>query len=154
MIDKYDRKILAELQKDGRMSYTELGRAVGLTTTPCIDRVRKLERRGYIKNYVAALDAKKLDVGLIVFVQISLSRSSQQSFASFREAIKKLPEVQECHLVTGHFDFLVKARVKDMAAYRDFLENKLLNINSVQDSTSIAVMETIKESMQITLPAL
>lgn len=149
MLDKYDKKIMSALQDDGRMSYTDLGKAVGLTTTPCIERVRKLERHGYIKHYTACLDTKKLETGLVVFVQISLSRSSQQSFASFRDAIAKLPEVQECHLVTGHFDFLVKARVKDMSAYRDFLENQLLNIKGVQDSTSIAVMETVKETMKI-----
>ena len=149
MIDNYDRKILRALQRDGRLSYTELGKLVGLTTTPCIERVRKLERQGYITDYSANLDPKKLETGLIVFVQISLSRSGQPSFSMFRDAIKALPEVQECHLVTGHFDFLVKARVKDMTAYRDFLENHLLTVKGVKDSTSIAVMETVKETMQI-----
>ena len=153
MLDNYDLKILHALQQDGRLSFTDLGKQVGLTTTPCIDRVRKLERRGYIKRYRAELDAVKLNAGLIVFVQISLSRSSSQSFARFRQAIGKLPHVQECHLVTGHFDFLVKARVKDMTAYRDFLENHLLAIEGVQDSTSIAVMETVTESSELPLSA-
>ncbi len=149
MLDNYDRKILRALQKDGRLTYTDLGKQVGLTTTPCIERVRKLEGLGFIKGYSANLDSQKLDTGLIVYVQISLSRTGQHSFSIFRDAIKALPQVQECHLVTGHFDFLVKARVKDMGAYRDFLENHLLTVKGVQGSTSIAVMETVKETMQI-----
>jgi len=148
-LDKYDRNILNVLQRDGRVSYTDLGKKVGLTTTPCIERVRKLERAGFIKGYSARLSAQQLDVGLVVFVQVSLDRSSKQSFESFRAAIQKLDQVQECYLVTGSFDFLVKARVKDMRAYRDFLEEELLAVPGVADSTSIAAMETVKETLAI-----
>jgi len=126
-----------------------LGKKVGLTTTPCIERVRKLERAGYIKGYSARLSAQRLEAGLVVFVQVSLDRSSKQSFEGFREAIQKLDQVQECYLVTGSFDFLVKARVKDMQAYRDFLEEELLAVPGVADSTSIAAMETVKETLAI-----
>ncbi len=148
-LDKYDRHILRVLQNDGRISYTELGKQVGLTTTPCIERVKKLERAGYIKGYSAHLNAKQLDAGLVVFVQVSLDRSSKQSFQSFRASIEKLEPVQECYLVTGSFDFLVKARIKDMHAYRHFLEEELLAVPGVSDSTSIAVMETVKETLAI-----
>lgn len=148
-LDKYDRNILNVLQRDGRVSYTDLGKKVGLTTTPCIERVRKLERAGFIKGYSARLSAQQLDAGLVVFVQVSLDRSSKQSFESFRAAIQKLDQVQECYLVTGSFDFLVKARVKDMRAYRDFLEEELLAVAGVADSTSIAAMETVKETLAI-----
>ena len=151
MLVKYVRKILSVLQNAGRSSFTELGKRVGLTTTPCIERVRKLERDGLIKGYSARLSAGKLDAGLVVFVQISLDRSSKQSFEQFREAIRKLDEVQECYLVTGSFDFLVKARVRDMAAYRDFLEASLLTVPGVQESTSIAAMETVKETLAISI---
>lgn len=149
LLDKYDTKILKVLQKDGRISYTDLGKQVGLTTTPCIERVRKLERHGYIQGYSATLNAKKLDAGLVVFVQISLDRSSKQTFEQFRNAIQMLEPVQECYLVTGSFDFLVKARVKDMRAYRDFLEEELLAVPGVSDSTSIAAMETVKETLAV-----
>jgi Lrp/AsnC family leucine-responsive transcriptional regulator len=149
MLNKLDRKILQTLQRDGRMSFTDLGREVGLTTTPCIERVRKLERDGYIHGYTALLDAKKLEAGLVVFVQLRLNRTSKKTFEDFRRAIQKLEAVQECHLVTGSFDFLVKARVRDMAAYRDFLEESLLSIPDVRESTSIAVMETVKETLSI-----
>lgn len=148
-LDKYDRNILNELQTDGRISYTDLGKKVGLTTTPCIERVRKLERAGFINGYSARLSAKQLDVGLVVFVQVSLDRSSKQCFEQFRASIETLAQVQECYFVTGSFDFLVKARVKDMRAYRDFLEEELLALPYVKESTSIAAMETVKETLAI-----
>ena len=148
-LDKYDRNILNVLQRDGRISFTDLGKQVGLTTTPCIERVRKLERAGYIKGYSARLSAQQLDAGLVVFVQVSLDRSSKQAFEGFRAAIQKLEPVQECYLVTGSFDFLVKARVRNMTAYRDFLEGELLNVPGVKESTSIAAMETVKETLAI-----
>lgn len=150
-LDKYDYKILDVLQADGRISFTDLGKSVGLTTTPCIERVRKLERAGYIKGYSARLSAQSLGAGLVVFVQISLDRTSKQTFEDFRKAIQTIPSVQECYLVTGSFDFLVKARVKDMAAYRDLLEGELLSLPSVKESTSIAAMETVKETLAIDL---
>jgi len=143
-LDKYDLNILAALQGDGRLSFTDLGKRVGLTTTPCIDRVRKLERAGFIKGYSARLSAAMLDKGLVVFVQISLDRTSKKTFADFRRAVQKVSSVQECYLVTGSFDFLVKARIKDMAAYRNLLEDELLNLPGVKESTSIAAMEIVK----------
>ncbi len=153
MLNNLDRKILSELQQDGRLSFTDLGQRVGLTTTPCIERVRKLEREGYIQGYSAILDAQKLEVGLVVFVQVRLNRTHKQTFEDFRRQVQDLPEVQECYLVTGNFDFLVKARVKDMMAYRDFLEGSLLNLPGVQESTSIAAMETVKESLKVQINA-
>jgi len=151
MLNKLDRNILTVLQSEGRISFTELGKRVGLTTTPCIERVRRLERDGYIRGYSAILDAQELGVGLVVFVQVRLNRTHKQTFEEFRRQVQKLPEVQECYLVTGNFDFLVKARVQDMGAYRDFLEGSLLNVPGVQESTSIAVMETVKETLQVNL---
>lgn len=151
MLNKLDQKILQVLQQDGRISFTDLGKQVGLTTTPCIERVRKLEREGYIRGYTALLDAQQLHVGLVVFVQVRLNRTSKQTFEDFRRAIQDLPAVQECYLVTGSFDFLVKARVRNMAAYRDLLEDSLLNLPGVQESTSIAAMETVKETLEISV---
>ena len=150
-LDKYDLNILSTLQEDGRISFTDLGKRVGLTTTPCIDRVRKLERAGYIKGYSARLSASLLDRGLVVFVHISLDRTSKKTFADFRRSVQKVASVQECYLVTGSFDFLVKARIKDMAAYRNLLEDELLNLPGVKESTSIAAMEIVKETLEIDL---
>lgn len=150
-LDNYDINILNALQQDGRISFTDLGKRVGLTTTPCIDRVRKLERDGYILGYSARLRAQKLDKGLVVFVQITLDRTNKQTFADFERSIQKIASVQECYLVTGGFDFLVKARIKDMSSYRDLLEDELLSLPGVKGSTSIAVMEIIKETLEIEL---
>ena len=150
-LDKYDRNILNVLQQEGRISFTDLGKRVGLTTTPCIDRVRKLESMGYIEGYSARLSASQLDRGLVVFVQISLERSNEKSFENFRRAIQTVASVQECYLVTGSFDFLVKARIKDMSAYRDLLEGELLNLPGVKASTSIAAMEIVRETLEIDL---
>lgn len=151
-LTRIDRKILGLLQRDGRMSYAELARRVGLSTTPCTERVRKLEKQGYIRGYRALLDPDCLDAGLVVFVQIRLSRTSPANFEQFREAAEQLEQVQECYLVSGSFDYLIKARVADMAAYREFLGDTLLTLPGVEASTSIVVMETVTESLDIPIP--
>jgi Lrp/AsnC family leucine-responsive transcriptional regulator len=151
-LSKIDKKILRELQDDGRISYAELARRVGLTTTPCIERVRKLEKLNVITGYQAMLNPAYLDAGLVVFVQIRLSRASQDNFEAFRKAVMRLPQVQECYLVTGNFDYLIKARVADMQAYREFLGETLLTMPGVDASTSIVVMEQVKETLSIAVP--
>ena len=148
-LSKIDKNILRIMQNDGRISYAELARQVGLTTTPCIERVRRLEREGYIRQYSTVLNPEQLDSGFIVFVQIRLDRTSKDTFAQFKEAMLTLPEVQECYLVSGNFDYLIKARLADMAAYRVFLEESLLSVPAVQESTSVVVMEAIKETLTI-----
>ncbi len=151
-LSKIDRKILRELQNNGRLSYAELARRVGLTTTPCMERVRRLERDGVIQGYSAVLNSEHLEAGLVVFVQIRLSRKSPDIFAEFTEAALGLDSVQECHLVSGNFDYLIKARVANMGAYRELLGDTLLNLPGVQESTSYVVMEQVKETLKITVP--
>ena len=146
-LNRIDRNILRELQQDGRLSYAELARRVGLTTTPCMERVRRLERDGVITGFSALVNPGTVGAALLVFVQIRLSRTSQDNFAGFRAAASDLPEVQECYLVSGDFDYLIKARVADMAAYREFLGETLLGLPGVQASTSYVVMETVKETL-------
>lgn len=151
-LNRIDRHILRILQQEGRITYAELARQIGLTTTPCIERVKRLEREGYIRGYTALVDSELLDVGLIVFVQIRLTRTSPETFENFKRAVIKLPEVQECYLVSGNFDYLLKARVADMSAYREFLGETLLTVPGVRESTSIAVMEAVKETLAISIP--
>jgi len=151
-LNRIDRHILRVLQQDGRITYSELASRVGLTTTPCIERVRKLEREGVLQGFTALVDPTALGAGLVVFVQISLQRTSKEVFEEFKEAAQRLPEVQECYLVSGNFDYLIKARVADMNAYRIFLGDTLLSLPGVQDSTSYVVMETVKETLQIPVP--
>ncbi len=148
-LNRIDRHILRILQDDGRITYADLARQVGLTTTPCIERVKRLEREGFIRGYSARVEPEYLDAGLIIFVQIKLNRTSKDSFDSFRSAVVRLQQVQECYLVSGNFDYLLKARVADMTAYREFLGETLLSVPGVQESTSIVVMEAVKETLKI-----
>ena len=104
-LNKLDLRILKQLQRDGRMSYTDLAREVGLTTTPCIDRVKRLEKEGVIRGYTADLAPEKLGAGLVVFVQIRLSRTAEDVFEEFAKAARVLDDIQECYLVSGNFDY-------------------------------------------------
>lgn len=120
-LDRIDRNILNELQKDGRISNVELSKRVGLSPTPCLERVRRLERQGYIEGYAAILNPHYLDASLLVFVEITLNRGAPDVFEQFNKAVQVLEEIQECHLVSGDFDYLLKTRVSDMSAYRRLL---------------------------------
>ncbi|MDD9891707.1 MAG: Lrp/AsnC ligand binding domain-containing protein [Gammaproteobacteria bacterium] len=148
-LNKIDRKILQELQMDGRITYAELARRVGLSTSPCLERVRRMEREGIIRGYTTLLNPGCLGANLIVIVQIRLKRTSQNIFEKFKEAAVRLEEVQECYLISGNFDYLIKARVPDMEAYRQFLGSSLLSLPGVQESTSYVVMELVKETLNI-----
>ena len=142
-LSKVDRRILALLQQDGRLSVAEIGRRVGLTPSPCADRIKRLESMGVIKGYQAKLSPEALDAGLVVFVQVRLQRTAGDAFEAFTEAIGLIPEVEGCHLVSGDFDFLIKARVKDMSHYKTLLAGSLLQLPNVQESKSYPVMETV-----------
>ena len=150
-LDRTDKLILKTLQQDGRMSNVSLAKTVNLSPTPCMERVRRLERQGYIKGYTALLDPHKVDAGVLVFVEIDLLRNSPDAFRDFRREALKLPELLECHLVSGNFDYLLKARVKDMQQYRALLGEKILALPGVSDSRSYVVMEEVKESTAITV---
>ncbi|QFT54053.1 MULTISPECIES: Lrp/AsnC ligand binding domain-containing protein [Microbulbifer] len=148
-LNTVDRNILRVLQKNGRTSYAELARQVGLTATPCVERVKRLENDGVIQGYTALINPEFLDAALVVFVQIRLNRSAQDAFEEFRNAVAALPEVQECYLVSGNFDYLIKARVADMSAYRKFYGETLLTLPEVQECTSYVVMEEVKETLEV-----
>ena len=148
-IDRIDRKILRLLQENGRISNAALSKAVGLSATPCLERVRKLERMGIIEGYTARINPDKHGSPLLVFVEITLSRTSSDAFAEFSEAARKTDEILECHLVSGDFDFLLKARVADMAAYRKLLGETLLNMPGVNESRTYVVMEAVKQDNKV-----
>jgi Lrp/AsnC family leucine-responsive transcriptional regulator len=148
-LGKIDRNILRTLQKDARISYTDLAKQVGLSVTPCIERVKRLERNGYILGYSARLSPEHLDAGLVVFVQIRLNHTSQKNFEEFRRSVLDLENVQSCFLVSGNYDYLLKARVADMADYRELLGHRILKLPAVQESTSYVVMEELKETMDV-----
>lgn len=148
-LDKIDRNIVRTLQKDGRLSYAELARQVGLSATPCIERVKRLEKEGVIRGYTALINPEYLKAAMVVFINIRLARSPQNVFDQFREAAKALAEVQECYLVSGSFDYLLKARMQDMRAYRKFYGETLLTLPGVVECTSYVVMEEVKETLEV-----
>ena len=145
-MDRLDLRILDELQRNGRLSLTELGERIGLSTSPCAERVRRLERKGVITGYHARVDPVVLGRGLLVFVEITLASKSASVFETVRRELSHMPEVMECHLVAGNFDYLVKARLPAMSAYRDLLGSILRKLPVAAQSRSYVVMEELKES--------
>jgi len=145
-IDRIDKNILVELQKNGRLSNVELSKRVGLSPTPCLERVKRLEKEQFITSYKAVLNPLKLDAALLVFVEITLTKTSPDVFDDFAKAVHELEVIQECHLVSGDFDFLLKTRVKDMLAYRELLGDTLLRLPAVSESRTYVVMDEIKSS--------
>jgi len=146
MLDKLDRAILTEIQKDGRISNVELSRRIGLSATPCLERVKRLEKDNYITGYAATVNPAKVGAALLVFVEITLSRTSPDVFEEFALAVHELEAIQECHLVSGNFDFLLKTRVADMSDYRTLLGDTLLRLPSVSESRTYVVMEEVKQT--------
>ena len=151
-LDRMDRRILRKLQEDGRISYVDLAAAVGLSTSPCLERVKRLEKDGYIRGYTAQLEPRLLDAELLVFVEISLNYTSANVFEEFKRELLTLPEVLECHLVSGDFDYLIKARIANMAAYRALLGELLRVLPGVRDSRTLVVMEEVKETSRLAIP--
>ncbi|ATZ64955.1 MULTISPECIES: Lrp/AsnC ligand binding domain-containing protein [Acinetobacter] len=148
-LDRIDRMILEILQNEGRIAISELASRVSLSTTPCSERVKRLERDGIIMGYHARLNPKHLDRNLLVFLEISLSAKSGDVFEQVAKDLMEIPEVQECHLISGDFDYLVKARLKEMSAYRRLLGDLLKKLPSSASSHSYIVMEEIKESLYL-----
>lgn len=147
--DRIDRNILRILQREGRISYTELADRVGLSTTPCMERVKRLEKDGVIEGYHAHINPEALDYHMLVFVEISLSYQSPDAFERFNQAVAQLPYILECHLVSGDADYLIKARISDMSQYRELLGDILLTLPGVKNSKSYIVMEEVKESHEL-----
>jgi Transcriptional regulators len=144
VLDRTDKRILAVLQADGRIATVELAERIGLSPTATSERLKRLTREGYITGYGARLDPRKLGLELMVFVEVSLDKTTPDIFERFAEAVRRAPEVLECHMVAGGFDYLVKTRVADMAAYRRFLGDVLLSLPGVTETRTYAVMEEVK----------
>ncbi len=145
--DRIDRKILEELQREGRLSMTELAERVSLSVSPCTERVRRLERSGVILGYHARVNPEALGRGLLVFVELTLASKSAAVFDAVRQALLLEPRVLECHLISGSFDYLVKARLSAMREYRDLLGQILRQIPVPAQSNSYVVTEEVKESL-------
>lgn len=148
-LDRIDRTILDQLQREGRLSMTELAERVGLSTSPCTERVRRMERAGVIQGYHARINPEALGRALLVFVELTLSSKSAEVFEQMRRELLHEPRVLECHLVSGPFDYLVKARLSAMREYRDLLGQILRKVPVPAQSNSYVVMEEIKEGLML-----
>jgi DNA-binding Lrp family transcriptional regulator len=139
-LDTIDRKLLSELQAEGRVTNVDLARRVGLTAPPCLRRVRSLEEAGVIKGYHADLDASKLGFAITVFAMVSLRSQAEEDLRAFEEHVKTLPEVRECHMLNGEIDFILKIVSRDLQSFQEFLTSRLTpapNVASVKTSLTI-----------------
>lgn len=151
-LDRTDLRILRALQRDGRMTNLQLAQEVHLSPTAVLERVKRLTRDGVILGYEARLHPEKLGAGLLVFVQVLLDRTTPDVFDNFRAAVQARPEILECHLVAGGFDYLVKIRVADMNAYRQLIGSTLWTLPGVRETHTYAVMEEIKHTTHLPIP--
>ena len=145
-LDRYDHKILSMLQLDGRISTLELADKISLSPTATTERVKKLTRDGYIEGYKAVLSAKLLNKNLLSFVEVRLESTGSDIFERFKEAVSHVPEIMECHMVAGGFDYLLKVRCADMSEYRLLLSDKINQLPGVRETNTYTVMEEVKNS--------
>jgi len=145
-LDRTDLRILRVLQDDGRITNLQLAQQVHLSPTAVLERVRRLTRDGFILGYTARLDPARLGAGLLVFIEVMLDRTAPDVMESFRAAVQARPEILECHLVAGGFDYLIKTRVADMSAYRELLASVIWALPGVRETRTYAVMEEVKNT--------
>ena len=150
-LDRIDLKILDALQRDGRISNLKLSETVALSPTAVLARVQRLTKAGYILGYEARLNPLKLGAGLMVFVEVLLDRTTPNVFDAFKAAAQARSEIMECHMVAGGFDYLLKTRVLDMNAYREFAGTVLWQLPGVRETRTYAVMEEVKHSNHLPL---
>ncbi len=150
-LDAVDRRLLRVLQEDGRISNAELARRCNLSPAACFERIRRLRDRQVIIGYAALIDPAKVGRGLMIFVEVLLDRTTGDQFEAFAEMVRRQPEVLECHMVAGGFDYLIKARVGDMDAYRIFLGDVLTRMPGVRETRTYAVLEEVKSTTALPL---
>lgn len=143
-LDQTDKNILKTLQQQGRISNVDLAKAVHLSPTPCLERVRRLEKDGFITKYVALSDPAKLGLGISAFIEVTLTSTTTLDLQEFNREMRCLPEVTACHMVAGGFDYLIQIRVADMQGYRHFLGEKLAAIPLVSQTHTYVVIDEVK----------
>ena len=148
-LDDTDRRLLRVLQDDGRISNADLALRCNLSASACSDRVRRLRDDGVITGFSAILNPALVGRGVLIFVEVVLDRTTPEVFESFALAARKAPDVLECHMVAGGFDYLIKARVADMAEYRKFLGEVLVQIPGVRETRTYAVLEEVKSGTSL-----
>ncbi|RAK57738.1 winged helix-turn-helix transcriptional regulator [Phenylobacterium deserti] len=148
-LDDIDRRLLRVLQADGRISNADLADRCGLSPSACSDRVRRLREGGFITGFHATLDPQKVGRGVLIFVEVVLDRTTPEVFESFAVEARRAADILECHMVAGGFDYLIKARVRDLAEYRTFLGEVLVRIPGVRETRTYPVLEEVKSSTQL-----
>ena len=144
-LDRHDRRIIAILEKDGRMPVTELARRVGLSKSPCQVRLKRLIDDGYILGFKAVLDMAKIGREHVAFTEVKLSDTTEKALAAFNAAVKQIPEVEQCHMIAGPFDFLLKVRTRDIAAYRRILGESISALPHVSNTSTYVSMQAVKD---------
>ena len=150
-LDRTDLRILAELQRDGRLSNQELADRVSLSPSPCLRRVRRLEEKGFIKKYVALIDAEKVGLGLLAYVNIRLKKYSHAPMSDFARDVQLWPEVVECYAMSGDMDYLLRIQVADLAHFSRFAMDTLMRHPAVVDMRSFFALQQIKETTELRL---
>jgi Lrp/AsnC family leucine-responsive transcriptional regulator len=150
-LDAIDCRIVAELQSDGRLSNVELAEKVGLSPSPCLRRVKRLEQEGFIEGYRAALRRDRVGLGFSVFVGVKLDGHANERALAFEKAVVEMPEVVACHLVSGEVDYFLEVVVPDLADYQRFLVGKLLNLPMVREVRSNIAIQTLKAGAPLPL---
>ncbi|AHM05356.1 PutR, transcriptional activator of PutA and PutP [Roseibacterium elongatum DSM 19469] len=146
LLDPFDRKILDVLSRDGRLPITEIARRVGLSKSPTQARLRRLERDGVILGYRALLDPAKLDRDHVAFVEVRLTDTREAALTAFNAAVQAAPEIEQCHLIAGQFDYLLKIRCRDMRAYRDVLAEVVSNLPYLASTSTHVSMQAVKDA--------
>lgn len=149
MIDEMDRKLLRVLQADGRITNHNLAQLCNISPAACFERVKRLRAQGVISGYTALVDPDKVGHALMIFVEVLLDRTTDDIFTSFAAHVRSIPEVLECHMVAGGFDYLLKVRVRDMAAYRAFLGETLVAMPGIRETRTYAVLEEVKATTHL-----
>lgn len=150
-LDRIDRAILVELARDGRMSVTDLAARVGLSKTPVQARMRRLEREGVIVGYRAVLSPRRMNLAHVAFVQLRLADTREPALQAFNRAIHAIPEIEECHMIAGGFDYLLKVRTVDISDYRRVLAERISSLPHVAASSTFVAMETVKENALVSI---
>jgi len=144
-VDGFDHKIVAVLMEDGRISVTDLAQRVGLSKTPCQVRMRRLIDSGVIKGFHAALDPAKMGLDHVAFTEVKLSDTREDALSEFNAAVRRIPEVEECHMIASSFDYLLKVRTADIRRYRFVLGEKISSLPHVASTSTFVAMETVKD---------
>lgn len=145
-LDDFDRKILAIMRSDGRITFTELAQQVGLSKTPCQQRVRRLVEQGVITGFAAIVDPAKVGLDHVAFAEVRLSDTREAALKEFNAAVRRIAEIEECHMIASSFDYLLKVRTSDMRRYRTVLGEKISSLPHVASTSTFVVMETVREA--------